>query len=282
VSECRECAEWLADVTEMEVILSKVERHDPPESLVQRMQDAAQRSVPVIPTSVRAVKEINSRRLIVNRSLLLATCIVVAAGTALFSLTPGGGSIAAGDLRKAFQRLNVVHITGFEYESQKDKWVRAEPLAAYEVLVTPQSPKPMRRIIEAGNETRRYWYTPDSGNRALVLPGLTGGFLQQILSVIEPSNSQDGGLKIVGHSKLDGRDVDLLRPQEGDYVLSVDPGSKLTYRYQLFETKSDGTRVQVSDLRFDYGQVAPPNVFDWTPPKGAHIVYRRQLKSRQP
>jgi hypothetical protein len=218
----------------------------------------------------------------------MAGAFVLAGWMALNVWNPGGRSVAIADLRQALEKVKIVHMTGLAEDGfQKDKWMRTEPFAFYEESTSDStSPQAIHRLIEAGNGDRTYMYLPLNGNRASVHQSIAHSLLDEMLPVIQPSQSSNPQLEVVGHTTIDGRDLELLSDaptsdgslQSYTQELAVDPQTHLTYRLRMFKVLVVGQpAVLVDDFRFDYDQTPPAGVFDWQPPKGAVIIDKHHL-----
>lgn len=282
VSGCSDCTEWFAAVDEMAALLKSIPSHAPSDELIRRMHLAAHTARP--PQAERR-KEMKMGRL-----AFYAAGTTLAIGIAVAILGPHGGSIAAADLRRAFSMVDVVHITGEDQTisnnvtlplaMHKDKWLRREPFAVYEA-VTPADPHSQSKLpgyTFAGSADHTWWYFPSRGNKAVMSKGLGNGFLDELIGFIDPSRSGNAApsLKVVGHDRIDGRPVLLLRTSDGDIELAVDEATKLTRRLRQFQTGADGKPVELTRLYFAYDQTPPAGVFTWQPPAGANVVDKRR------
>jgi hypothetical protein len=170
---------------------------------------------------------------------------------------------------------------------QKDKWIRAEPFAMYEenTLVDPRVDFAHRRMIEASNADHLYMYFPNM-NKFKKGKGLTTSFVDDILAVFGPLQSQRDDLQLTGHVTIDGRALDLYEIQtEGStQELAVDPHTKLTYRYRELSPLpgADPKPVVVASFRFTYDERPPAHVFDWQPPVGATATHNTGRRPTTP
>jgi hypothetical protein len=169
----------------------------------------------------------------------------------------------------------------------KDKWIRAEPFAMYEenTFVDKNVDANHRHMIDAGNADHRYLYFPEM-HMFMKAKGLPTTFVDDILSVLGPLESPREDLNSAGHTKVDGRELDLYELQDGDSTqeLAVDPRTKLTYRYRELMPLpgGNGKPVEVANFRFYYEQTPPPDVFDWKPPVGATPIHPVRNTGRHP
>lgn len=283
VQGCPACTKWLAEISEMATLLEGVPSHELPPSLAERMSGAARSVHPD-----RDETEGAFRRHKMRRTLIMAGAFVLAGWLALSVWSPGGRSVAVADLRQALAKVKIVHMTGLGEDGfHKDKWMRTTPFAFYEESTSDsKSSQGTHRVITAGNADHTYMYLPLNGNKAHVFASIGHSILDEMLPIIQPSQSVNASLQVVGHTTIDGRDLELLSDasssdgslQSYTEELAVDPETKLTYRCRMFKVLVSGQpAVLVDDFKFEYEQTPPPGVFDWQPPKNAVIVDNHHL-----
>lgn len=295
VKDCPDCAKWLGSVTEMAELLEKVPHHEQPARLAQRLITEAQNCVPAPADGrVRAPMTLNIGRLTMRKIIVLTACFVLAAWMAFFEFGRGGRGIAVAELRQALAGVNVIHMVGAEggYEgpygdpsgiralvNRKDKWLRASPLGFYETNTNVGMPasSPDNHYIFAGNATVQYFYFPRRGNQVSSTTKMGQSLMDQMMSIIKPSDSALAEWTFVGWTKLDGVDLELLEVQgdKSTTELAVDPKTKLTFRYREFVRGYGDKMVLVTDLRFSYSDTPPAGVFDWRPPANAVYIKKR-------
>ncbi len=285
--ECAACAEWFADVDEMAELLRTVPTHDLPETLNLKLQKAAQTySSEADASRNRTTTRFTLRRMKMRRSVLLAASFALAAGIGFFTWAPGGRSVAVADLRKGLIGVFTVHMTGEDQGYRKNKWLRSKPFAVYELSTAEKAEgeKRMQHYLFAGNPQRTYWYFPDWEKRGKVGKGLPRSFFDEMMSVLQPNDSEVAELTVVGHIRLDGRDLTLLEddpdghkePQSYMEELAFDQTTKRAYRIRQFKTDATGKQVEVTNLKLDYNGIPPQGIFEWKLPADAKLISSRK------
>lgn len=291
VGRCPDCQAWLAQVQHAERLLVGTSFHPLPPQLEARMHAAAQEHLST-PARIgaRTTKQDHPRRFTLQRTALLAVAFAAAALIGLETLS-GGRAIALSDLKKGLQGIDVVHISGLNQAAgeggalvyREDKWIRQQPPEFFEQHTPARSDLAAKfpPYTVAGNGAYTWFYSPNRKLASVVRP-LAQSLVDEMMQIFQPFARADGRMKVIGTAEYYGVRMDLVSTDDGEQVLTIDPASHRAFRYQQFEPDAQGTRVEVADLSFAYGDTPPANTFDWRPPKGTTIVDKHHLLKKLP